>query len=929
MKKLYYALLVFCFWQSMKGQGLYIPDANFKAKLLAADASNEIARNRQGQYFRIDSNENGEIEAAEALAVSYINVSSSSIANLKGIEYFTAITTLLCNDNQLSSVPTSDLPSLTSLQCANNKIVSLDLSACSKLYSLSCANNKLESLVLNNPGLNFIDCRHNALISLNINNSPNLEYLYCSYNSLTDLNLSVNSRLRDLECSFNRLSILNLTGLARLRDLECQNNQLAILQLAGNFVKKLYCHNNRLAQLDLSAQTTLEELNCSNNVLTALDFTGLTKLKRLLLHNNRLVSLSNLVDYPELVSVIADNNKLLSLTVSGPAITELSLANNQLGYLKVYGCPELGIGRFNFRSNPLASLDLRGFEGLDSLPCSNYGLSNALTVLADKELRSVSFDGNRLSSLDIAQCPGVEVLEFGSNPLLTSLFIKNGKDNTAFFEHSLSTVPRLRYICADEDEIDMIEARLAALPGLECGVNSYCSFTPGGNYNAVKGSTTFDNDMNGCDAEDTVVSFAGYKLIRGTTETVYFSDRSGQYNLPLLDGNTTIIPLLANPDYFDVSPPSMTYSFPDQPSGSLEQLFCLKSKGEYSDVEITLLPLNDAVPGNVANYAISYRNKGTRTQSGNIQLEFDATIIHPEITTSTAQNPGRLIWSFSNLKPFESRTISLRFILNRPTDNPSLNSGDILNYKVTITTPALDAVPEDNTIALRQKVVNSFDPNDKTCLQGLSVSSSIIGQYVHYIIRFENTGNFVAKDIVVKDLIDTERFDISTLSTIESSHNFSTKISNTNKIEFVFKDINLPFYDHINDGYIAFKIKTKPSLAPGDSFSNAASIYFDFNLPVMTERVTTTIESLSDKDYEFSNRFMIFPNPSSDFITITNKDEILIKSVTVYNIMGQPVRTFSSTFDTKVLDISNLASGNYVVRIYFDEGTATAKFVKY
>ncbi|MBC8644709.1 T9SS type A sorting domain-containing protein [Flavobacterium lindanitolerans] len=97
----------------------------------------------------------------------------------------------------------------------------------------------------------------------------------------------------------------------------------------------------------------------------------------------------------------------------------------------------------------------------------------------------------------------------------------------------------------------------------------------------------------------------------------------------------------------------------------------------------------------------------------------------------------------------------------------------------------------------------------------------------------------------------------------------------------------------------------------------------------MTERVTTRIESLSDKDYEFSNRFMIFPNPSSDFITITNKDEILIKSVTVYNIMGQPVRTFSSTFDTKVLDISNLASGNYVIRIYSDEGTATAKFVKY
>ncbi|MEZ0006461.1 hypothetical protein ABH942_001831 [Flavobacterium sp. 28YEA47A] len=930
MKKLYYAFLLFCLWQSIQGQGLYIPDANFKAKLLAADVSNEIAKNRQGQYIRIDTNRNGEIEVAEALAVSYLNVSFAVISDLSGIEYFEAITTLICNNNQLLSVPTSDLPLLTFLQCTDNKITSLDLTPCPKLYSLYCANNRLENLILDNPSLNFIDSQHNNLVSVNVNNSPNLEYFYCSFNSLTNIELSDCWRLQDLECSFNQLTTLDLSRQTRLHNLECHNNQLGSLQLAGNSIKKLYCHNNRLTQLNLLAQTALEELNCSNNILTALDLRGLTKLKRVLMQNNRVVSFNDLIDYPELVSLIADNNKLLSLTVSCPLIRELSLANNQLESLRIYSSPELSANGLNFRSNPLALLDVRGFERLVSLSCNNYGLTNALTVVADEGLQSVSFNGNRLQSLDISQCPGVERLSFGSNPSLTSLFVKNGKYNAVSLEESLRNAPRLRYICADENEINAIKRQLVAIYGFECEVNSYCTFAPGGRFNIVRSKTNFDFNKNGCDSEDIVASFAGYKVIQGTTETIYFSDKNGQYNLPLLDGNTTIIPLLANPNYFEVTPPSVTYTFSEQ-QAPLEQIFCLKNNGEYSDLEISILPLNDAVPGYVADYAISYRNKGTNIQSGDIELRFDTAVRpEPRSLSETLQDTGRLSWSFTNLKPFESRTIPLHFRLNSPTDMPSLNNGNILNYKVAITSSLLDAVPEDNSAVLRQTIVNSFDPNDKTCLQGLTVSSSFIGEYVHYIIRFENTGNYVAKNIVVKDLIDLDRFDIRSLTPIESSHSFNTKISNTNMIEFVFKDINLPFYDHINDGYIAFKIKTKSSLSPGDSFSNGASIYFDFNLPVMTERAVTTIESLGDKDHEFSSRFTIFPNPAKDILTITNKEELQMKSVAIYNMMGQPVMMLSNNNDNSIVfDISNLASGNYVVKIYSDEGIATRKFIKY
>ena len=68
--------------------------------------------------------------------------------------------------------------------------------------------------------------------------------------------------------------------------------------------------------------------------------------------------------------------------------------------------------------------------------------------------------------------------------------------------------------------------------------------------------------------------------------------------------------------------------------------------------------------------------------------------------------------------------------------------------------------------------------------EGNVVGQEAIGNYVHYIIRFENTGTFPAENIVVKDLIDQTKFDITTLTPISSSHPFVTRISANNKVEF-------------------------------------------------------------------------------------------------------------------------------------------------
>jgi hypothetical protein len=258
-------------------------------------------------------------------------------------------------------------------------------------------------------------------------------------------------------------------------------------------------------------------------------------------------------------------------------------------------------------------------------------------------------------------------------------------------------------------------------------------------------------------------------------------------------------------------------------------------------------------------------------------------------------------------------------------DSPGVNSGDDLNYTASIN-GAIDETPIDNSFVLNQRVVGAIDPNDKTCLEGNLISPEMVGKYVHYLIRFENTGTANAENVVVKDVIDTAKFDINTLIPLDGSHSYVTRINNQNKIEFIFENINLPFDDANNDGYVVFKIKTKPTLVIGDTFSNSANIYFDYNFPVVTNTATTTIQALANTDFQFNNLFSLSPVPTKDTLTITTKQATLISSISIYNVLGQLVQV--TTNPNEDIDVSDLKSGNYFITIFSDKGSATSKFIK-
>jgi len=450
----------------------------------------------------------------------------------------------------------------------------------------------------------------------------------------------------------------------------------------------------------------------------------------------------------------------------------------------------------------------------------------------------------------------------------------------------------------------------------------------GGDGFLIQGQIKFDSDNNGCNTSDIDYPHMKFIITSGLINNSLITDTSGNYSFTVAPGTYTVTPEISN--FFTINPVNFTVTFPSAASPFVQD-FCLTSNSNHPDLEISILPLNVARPGFDSKYKIIYKNKGNQLHSGSVTLNFNDAVI--DLVTATpgasSQTTNNLSWNYTNLLPLEKREVLLTFNLNTPTETPPLNSGSILNYTAIITSSLLDETPNDNTFTFNQNVVNSFDPNDKTCLEGATIGASQVGDYVHYLIRFENKGTYNAQNISVRDLIDTAKFDINTLTPISGSHLFVTRITEGNKVEFYFEDINLPFADATNDGYVAFKIKTRATLVGGDTFSNSAAIYFDYNSAIDTNTATTTIQALAVQDFAFGQYFTVYPNPANNQLNIDKKENIEISSLSIFNTLGQLIITIPNAQKTSAVDVSCLKSGNYFLRINSDQGISNAKFIKF
>ena len=280
-----------------------IPDANFKNYLV----------NRA----RFDTNGDGEISLKEAKIPTTIDCSSKGIGSLEGIQYFTALTSLNCSTNSLTSIDLSANTALTNLYCHKNTLTSLDLSNDTALTYLSCYTNKLTALDLSdNTSLTYLSCYKNSLTSLDLSANTALTNLDCNSNKLTSLELPSSTALTWVDCHGNLLTTVDLSSNTALTYFRCYNNQLTSLDVSKNTALTfLDFFTNQLTSLDVSKNTALTTLNCYYNQLTSLDLSSNTALTSLWCYYNQLTSL-DLSKNTALTQLYCQYNRLTSLDLS-------------------------------------------------------------------------------------------------------------------------------------------------------------------------------------------------------------------------------------------------------------------------------------------------------------------------------------------------------------------------------------------------------------------------------------------------------------------------------------------------------------------------------------------------------------------------------------------------------------------------------------
>ena len=759
------------------------------------------------------------------------------------------------------------------------------------------------------------DLSPNAFNSIDVNNDGEIQYSeasaikwldigFLSVSDLTGLDSFVNLEFLDCEYTSN-ITSLNASYFPNLILLNCRNSNLTSLLISTSFnLKYLDCTSNNLLTIDIANLINLKVLKVADNQLTNLDVTGLINLTDIFCNVNQITTLN-----------LSGMNLLKSLNCSNNLFTDLNLSG--LNSLESLIC--------NF--NLITSLDVSTLYSLQNLSVA-YNQLTELDLSALSNVTKVQCEYNMLTTLDVSHFVLLQEVICGNNPPLTSLFMKNGQNS--FFTMGFFDNPNLTYICVNENAVSGIQDNLNFFNMPYCNVNSYCSFTPGGLFYSLSGANKLDTNSNGCDDTDIILPNLKFNITNGTQTGSFITNASGAYSIPVQAGTHTVTPVIENPMYFNISPASTTVTFP-QTTSPFTQNFCVTPNGVHQDLEVTIIPMDAAIPGFDAHYKIVYRNIGNvNIAMGSMAFDYDdATLDYVSSAPTTEILPlGNLFWTFLNLQPFETRTIDVVFNLNSPTETPALNSGNLLTFVANVNTSVgEDTNPVDNVTTLQQLVVNSYDPNDKTCLEGTSITPDMIGKYVHYMIRFENTGTFPAQNIVVKDMIDESKFDVASLIPLNASHNYVTRISG-NKVEFIFEGINLPFEDATNDGYVVFKIKTLPTLALGDSFSNSASIYFDYNFPIVTDPAVTTFATLTTQDFVFNNYLTVYPNPTNDVLNLTAKQAIELQSMAVYNVVGQLVLSVPNAKGVSTVDVSNLTAGTYFLKVVSDKGTSYVKFIK-
>jgi hypothetical protein len=392
-----------------------------------------------------------------------------------------------------------------------------------------------------------------------------------------------------------------------------------------------------------------------------------------------------------------------------------------------------------------------------------------------------------------------------------------------------------------------------------------------GKNNLITGQLFIDLNSNGI-RDSGELPLPARKITEQNTGQFAFSQQNGNYSVPILDtGSFSVSPQLAN--WFSPSPTTHSASFTGINETDSLNDFAFQPQGTFEDVCITITPLGPFRSGFSASYMISYGNYGTTTVSNPIVYFYPYSNVTFQSATVTPNQifPDSILWNLPALTPFQTGSIIVTVNVN-----PGLPIGTLINSSAHIEPYATDDNPSCNNSNWEVYTTGSFDPNDILVNEDTLTTTQLSNApWLEYIIRFQNTGNDTAFTVKILNPIDTNKLNLSTFEFTNASHPVNLNwINYQRNMEFKFENILLVdsnTNEPLSHGFVRYRIQPKTTLSAGDSITNFAAIYFDFNEPVITNTAKTSIILPAGiaSATPTQGKLHVFPNPSENTINIS------------------------------------------------------------
>ncbi|MEM1319261.1 MAG: T9SS type A sorting domain-containing protein [Bacteroidota bacterium] len=764
----------------------------------------------------------------------------------------------------------------------------------------------------------------------------------------TDLSITGNARLnslaglRQLKTVRQTLSITFLpllTSLEGLSSLERVNEELYITHCPLlTDMTALEQSPLRIGSLTISANDSLRHLprlhhtrTLRNLIITEnpvlQDLSGLDSLQTIssllgIMHNFQLNSLKGLealrtiggnlglIENGNLTSISALKqleSVTVELLIDGENITSLEGLENlrEVGNLNIRNCPQL--------------TDLRSLSGLVSIDSrmqivNNAALQNLNGLGNLAAVRFINIENNplleRLVELDQLNPADVIAVTITNNPMLSVC-------NTRFLcqyitDNGQYTIDGNATGCGSREEV------LAGCTG----------FSPV--YFFI-----FRDDNENKQFDGTEQIYPNGRIRLSPSETVHFSDADDGGVLYLLEGDYRMeLDIAALPDW-QLTTDSLSYAFQIDLAGAttIDTFYfglrptVEKSEG-ISSISSARTRCNTSVP-----FDLYFKNTGTTfLPSGILWLETDPGIDSIDFLQNPDTTVGAHVygWKFTNLFPGFSFSQTAYVGIPGP---PQIGLGDQLRFEAYTSFRDDNGSYQSPPFVYTPEIRCSYDPNDKLVNPQRENNYTLFEETLLYTIRFQNTGNDVAFDVLIRDTLD-ELLDPSTFELLGTSHpeQLQTIFEDDRHLIFQFDNIFLP--DSTSDlegsqGYVSFAIRPFEGLPEQTPVHNTASIYFDLNPPIVTNTTQNILVSELVSTFELAKggELHIFPNPTTNWLhlqsTPTSTGQLQLLDATGRLLLQQ-----AFTGGAQRLDLSRYSSGLYFLHINIGKQRIAAKVIK-